>query len=139
MTIRASVELDAASRRVFREAVGGVAPTLLDTMRDAVERIRGGAVDRWPVARPRGKAGRLPNQVHSRDRFEVVERLSSEAVEVALVNAAPYAPYIRSMQHGLGGKSAWQVLVLRPAQAETQRIIEESARELAALAGGGGK
>ena len=137
MTIRASVELDSASRMALREAVGGVAPTILDTMRDAVDRIRLGAVDRWPVARPRGRSGRLPNQVHSRDRFAVVERVSSEAVEVALENGAPYAAYIRSTQNGLGNKGAWQTLVLRAAPAETQRIVEESGRELAALAGGG--
>lgn len=137
MTIRASVELDAASRAVFREAVAGVAPTVLDTMRDAVDRLRLGAVTRWPVARPRGRSGKLPNPIHSRDRFVVVERLDAEAVEVTLANEAPYVRYIRSMQHGLGGKSAWPTLVLAPAKAETQRIVDESGRELAALAGGG--
>lgn len=136
MTITARVELDEGSRAAFREAVAGVAPMVLDSMRDAVERLRLGAVGRWPVARPRGHGGKLPNPVHSRDRFRVVERLGSDAVEVTLVNDAPYTHFIRSSQNDLKGKGAWATLVLRPAKDETERLVDETGHELAALAGG---
>lgn len=134
--VSASVELDPASRQALRAALDVVAPTVLDTMRDGIERVRLAAVGRWPVARPRGAGGRLPNPVHSRDRFRVVERVSVDAVEVAIVNDAPYVLYIRSGQNGLGGKSAWVQLVRRPGEVEAERVASESGAELAALIGG---
>lgn len=135
MGANVSVTLDEGGRRALRDALRQAGPTILDTIRDGAERVMAAAVNRWPVGRPL-RTGRLANPIHSRDRFSIVERVTHDVVEVSLTNAAPYTRFIKSMQHGLGGKSAWQVLVRRPWAVEAKRIVDESGDELRRLAGG---
>ena len=131
------INVDPAYGRQIREALRMVGSTVLDTMRDEADRVVADARIRWPVARPRTKGGRLPNPVHSRDRFEITERLGDGHVDVTVANDAPYAFFIRSMQNQLGGKSAFVTLIRKPMYDGAKRIADESGQEIAKLIGGG--
>ena len=134
---RVTIGVDTAYSAQIREALRLVGSTVLDTMRDEADRVVADARMRWPVARPRTKGGRLPNPVHSRDRFEITERLGEGYVDVVVANDAPYAFYIRSMQNQLGGKSAFVTLIRKPMHDGAKRIADESGHEVAKLIGGG--
>ena len=131
------INVDPAYSAQIREALRLVGSTVLDTMRDEADRVVADARMRWPVARPRTKGGALPNPVHSRDRFEITERLGDRNVSVSVYNGAPYAFYIKSMQNQLAGKSAFVTLIRKPMYDGAKRIADESGQEIAKLIGGG--
>lgn len=124
----ASVEVSADLQRHVDDTLRRLAPRTMARLGDTVEELLRYARSRWPVRRYRSGQTRQP---HSRDMLSTSVWLHSmDEVRARVHNAAPYAYYIRSMQAGLGGRSAYVELIRRPGEAAGEALADELAQEL---------
>jgi hypothetical protein len=120
----------------MKRAVEAVAAEVYDEVhakaRAAMGKLTVDARYKWPTNRRPNR----PARPHSRDLFRIDDQSNgSTVVKFVLQNDArdssgtPYAFFIKTNQHGIGGKSPWVALVRRP----LTKAIKILARDIVAL------
>lgn len=124
-----SAKMSGGLAEAVKNALRKCDPVAVPIMERAIVTLQANAEAKWPKGRERGRE-------HSKDMFENGLRTASDGVEAFLRNQADYAFYIKSDKNGLGGKSAFQVLLRKPLKESAASAAKEIAENVGALLGG---